>query len=211
MEGKKLAISELAEDRLKLPLWVEEQIKGKIGLQNTQILDSYLVDSTNELPIQQDKIYREKLIKFIAYNYHPYKIIDFTSLGEYYQYLREHEIRSLQGELVKSYEENEIANFLYLNGINYKYEFNYKHDVSDENHRQYQPDFYLGDYDVYIEHFGINREGKTAPYIDTEKYAQQMKWKRQIHRQYRTTLSKLTITKNLKATYLRNSKRNLET
>ena len=56
---------------------------------------------------------------------------------------------SMQGERVKSIEELTIANFLYLNGIEYEYEKQYPYgDVV------YQPDFYLNDYDIYLEHFG---------------------------------------------------------
>ncbi len=36
--------------------------------------------------------------------------------------------------------------------------------------KRYQPDFYLTDYDIWIEHFGIDKKGNTAPYIDREKY-----------------------------------------
>ena len=47
---------------------------------------------------------------------------EFRNWGEYWNYIREHEIRSLKGDKVKSFEECEIANFLYLNGVSYKYE-----------------------------------------------------------------------------------------
>ena len=58
-------------------------------------------------------------------------------------------------EQVKSYEELVIANYLYINGINYEYEKPYEHDISDKEHRQYHPDFYLTDNSIYLEHFGI--------------------------------------------------------
>ena len=47
---------------------------------------------------------------------------EFKNWGEYWDYIRKFNIRSLQGETVKSLEECEIANFLFLNGIEYKYE-----------------------------------------------------------------------------------------
>lgn len=53
-----------------------------------------------------------------------------------------------------------IANFLYINGINYDYEAPYKHQTSDSKYRQYRPDFYLPDYDIYVEHFGVDRKSE---------------------------------------------------
>ncbi len=47
---------------------------------------------------------------------------EFRNWREYHDYIRKFDIRSLKGETVRSFEECEIANFLYLNGIAYKYE-----------------------------------------------------------------------------------------
>ena len=74
----------------------------------------------------------------------PYKSEhEFRNWGEYWNYIRRHDIRSLKGEKVKSYEECEIANYLYLNGIAYEYEASYEHDTATPEKRQYQPDFHL--------------------------------------------------------------------
>ena len=77
---------------------------------------------------------------------------DFKTQGEYWNYIRTNEIRSLQGEMVKSFEECVIANFLYLNGVPYEYESPYEHKTATPERRQYQPDFYLPDAGIYIEH-----------------------------------------------------------
>lgn len=64
--------------------------------------------------------------------------------------------RTLKGELVKSVGEAKIANFLYENGIDYKYEKVYKEMIDDE--KEYKPDFtinYAGD-EIYIEYFGLS-------------------------------------------------------
>ena len=61
----------------------------------------------------------------------PYKSQDeFQTYGDYWNYIRQYEIRSLNGEQVKSFEECEIANFLYLNGVAYEYERPYEHDTA---------------------------------------------------------------------------------
>ena len=113
---------------------------------------------------------------------------DFKTLGEYYDYLRSFSIRALNGEKVKSFEEVVVANFLYLNGIRYEYEAPYEHDTATSTKRQYKPDFYLSDFGIYIEHFGLDANGKTAPYVNRKKYLWEMEWKRGVHARYGTVL-----------------------
>ena len=113
---------------------------------------------------------------------------DFKSWGEYYNYIRKYDIRSLKNETVRSFEECEIANFLYLNGVAYKYEAPYEHDLATSEKRQYKPDFYLPEHGVYIEHFGIDASGNTAPFVDREKYLREMDWKRSVHADHGTIL-----------------------
>ena len=119
----------------------------------------------------------------------PYKSeYDFVKLGEYYKYIKDNNIISLNGENLKSYEEVEVANFLCLNGVNYIYENQYSFDTSTVEHSQYKPDFYLPDYDIYIEHFGIRQDGSTAPFINSKTYWDGINWKRQVHNHYQTRL-----------------------
>lgn len=92
---------------------------------------------------------------------------------------------TIQGEKVKSIEELTIANFLFLNGIAYDYEKRYPYgDVV------YQPDFYLRDYDIYLEHFGVdenNRAKWLTPFKEKE-YVEEMELKREKHKTYDTKL-----------------------
>ena len=126
-----------------------------------------------------------QLLNFVAYHGQPYRSrFDFGDLSEYRGYTRSIELRTLNGDLVKSYEELVIANFLALNGVRAKYESPYPFHTADSRHRQYQPDFYLPDNDIYIEHFALDRSGN-APWPGYEK---DVDWKRGIHRQYGTRL-----------------------
>ncbi len=119
----------------------------------------------------------------------PYRSeMEFNNYGEYWRYIKTHEIRSLNGDLVKSYEECEIANFLYLQGIKYAYEKPYEKDTSTSSRRQYKPDFYLIDYGIYIEHFAISLDGRTPPFINQDEYLESMEWKRKLHKRNRTIL-----------------------
>jgi DNA helicase-4 len=108
---------------------------------------------------------------------------EFASLEEYEAYTSSVELRALSGDLVKSFAELDIANFLFYNGVRFEYEKRYPRVSA-----RYQPDFYLTDYDIWLEHFGIDRDGRTAPYIDQEKYHKEMEWKRGIHAQNKTKL-----------------------
>ena len=60
----------------------------------------------------------------------------------------------------KSFEELLIADWLFLNGVFYEYEFPFEFDTSSRKRGQYRPDFKLGE-GIYLEHFGIDKNGKT--------------------------------------------------
>ncbi len=111
---------------------------------------------------------------------------DTETEADYQQYVANSELRTLNGELVKSFEELTIANWLAANGIRYEYERSYEYNTASSRHRQYQPDFYLTEYGIYIEHFALNKEGK-AP-LGWTGYEEGVSWKREQHRRNRTTL-----------------------
>lgn len=92
---------------------------------------------------------------------------------------------TIQGEKVRSVEELTIANFLYLNGIEYDYEKPYPFAKV-----MYQPDFYLKDYDIYLEHFGVdeNKNAKWLTPFNEQKYVEEMELKRETHKTNNTKL-----------------------
>ena len=59
-----------------------------------------------------------------------------------------------------------------------------------EINREYTPDFYLPDYDIYHEHFGVNRncEAKFLEGEESKKYTEGIKWKRSLHNEKGTEL-----------------------
>ena len=140
----------------------------------------------------------------------PYKsAFEFATYAEYFDYLKKHDIRSLKGDEVRSFEECYIANFLYSNGIDYLYEEPYEKDTADFNHPQYRPDFFLPTFGIYIEHFGVNREGKTAPYVPQQEYLQKMEWKRKTHQQNKTKLIETYSYERQEGTLLTNLEKTL--
>ena len=102
--------------------------------------------------------------------------------------MRKYEPYTLQGERVKSFEEVLIADWLTIHGVAYEYERPYEVDITSKTRRNYRPDFYLTDYGIYLEHFGVGRNGETAPGIDSKQYSTQIEWKRQLHKSHGTTL-----------------------
>jgi len=119
-----------------------------------------------------------------------------------------------KAETVRSYGERDIANFLYANNINYVYEVRYK---VDENDTKYRPDFYLPDYRVYIEYYGIDRNGKVPTYFSSkdgktpsETYVESMAWKRNLHMEKGTKLVEVFAYERWEGTLLCNLRDGLE-
>jgi len=98
--------------------------------------------------------------------------------------------RTLNGGVVRSHGERMIADWLFLNGVNYRYEQPYCIDVSDEDHSQYRPDFYYPDADVWHEHWALDADGN-AP-ASFQGYAEGIAWKRRLHAHQGTTLIEST-------------------
>lgn len=137
------------------------------------------------------------LIEWFSEFYWPYKSEwDFKNQDEYFQWVESHELRTLSGDRVKSYEEWEIANWLYTNGVKFEYEPSYEGSLPIDARGAYKPDFRLTESGIYIEHFGVRKSTKhdgstyltTAPHIDRERYLNDMDWKRKVHQENGTKL-----------------------
>lgn len=167
VEGKKPALAKIAEDSSQFKQFIKETIEALLcDPLTTRLVSDYFQS-------------------FFA----PYKSqFDFDDIGDYYKYVKTHGSLTLNGEYLKSYEEVEIANFLTLHGVKYQYESDYPIDTASVSYRQYQPDFYLPEYDLYIEHFGVGRDGRVAPHVDQQAYLSGMKWKRSVHQDHGTKL-----------------------
>ena len=152
-----------------------------------------------------DQTISETVLTWFREQFAPYQSPhEFKNWGEYYDYIRRYEIRSLNGEQLKSFEECEIANFLYLNGIEYEYERLYEHKTATSEKGPYRPDFYLPESGIWIEHFGLNAEGRTAPFVPQKAYLESMAWKRTLHEEHGTTLIETFSHECAAGTLLRN-------
>ena len=98
---------------------------------------------------------------------------------------------TILSETLRSSQEAEIANFLYLNGIDYEYEPLYKYDIL-LSRKPYTPDFKITQdgREAYIEHFGITEDGKNDRYSpeELEQYKKSARNKILLHRQHGTNL-----------------------
>lgn len=194
---------------------IEEQLKSYI----TQFFDEELASNPR---------IANEVFQFISlYFYAPYtKSKKYKNEGELFQDLKNADFRTLKdrlgkltadkyhhetlkNEYVKSNEELVIANFLFTNGVDYEYEKPYEIETSTPEKRQYTPDFYLPEYGIYLEHYGIDRSGNAPQYEKeaSDAYVESMRWKRQTHQENQTTcietysyeFSEGTIFDNLKA------------
>jgi DNA helicase-4 len=98
--------------------------------------------------------------------------------------------QTFAGTLVKSHGERLIADFLYLNGVEFEYERTYDYSTADANHSEYRPDFYYPAIDVWHEHWALDQDGQ--PPTEFLDYARGMKWKRGVHAEHGTRLVEST-------------------
>ena len=156
---------------------------------------SKFVEDPLELKIWASNWFSEKMISdpsfmknFIDLMYIPVNVFDFKTKEEYDRYICDNEYRTLQGEVVKGYQELLIANWLFSNNIPYEYEAQYVTKRRIEVEFDYRPDFHLSGTNIYLEHFGIDRNGGTAPWIDKVDYNEKIRSKRELHKENETVL-----------------------
>ena len=122
----------------------------------------------------------------------------FPTVAHYYEYLRKQEYETLSRVKVKSIAERDIGNFLFLNGVKFEYESPLEWADRSIEYRDYQPDFFLPDYNLWLEHWAIDREGNVPEWFSkggvispAERYRQGMEYKRN---QFKTHDQKLIET-----------------
>lgn len=165
----------------------------------------------------QDDSYLNLLSVYLLYNrVMPKSEFEFKTQAEYEEYLRLNPPVTINKEEVKSYGEMDIANYLAQNSVRYIYEAPYKIDTRTSEYGQYKPDFYLPDYDIYIEYFGINKNGAVPSYFNgangmtaTETYQASLKWKQQTHKLNNTVMIECYAYEKLEGSLLENLRNKL--
>lgn len=105
---------------------------------------------------------------------------------------------------VRSKEEQKICFILSSLGVKFRYEEPYEHQLSDETHSQYHPDFsiYFNQNGttkrIYLEHFGVDKHGSVPAWFAKDKnityeeanqrYNDGITWKKEAHKKFGTLL-----------------------
>lgn len=170
------------------------------------VINDYLKHNILESPELVDKL----ILFFGSYFDAPYEGDD---LNAFFNYIAKADFTTLRGnmneyaeqiidsrtgkcisithETMRSVQEVRIANFLFLNNIDYVYEKPYPYNIVNSI-KPYTPDFTIqqGDKIAYIEHFGITENGQNTRYTieQLDKYKQAVNDKVLLHRQHGTTL-----------------------
>ena len=200
----------------KLGLNILRAVEGVTPKITTINLRKFIKTELDKLIQSQE--YLELLSSYLIYSRVNAKSeFDFSREEDYSDYLQTNPPTTLAGEKVKSYGEMHIGNFFIQNGINYIYEHPYKHDVQTKDHGHYYPDFYLPDFDIYVEYFGIDETGKVPSYFEgrdgkdaSEVYRETMEWKRNLHNEKGTTLIECFAYENFKGVLLQNLEKHLK-
>lgn len=159
--------------------------------------------------LDKDPAYKEALVQyFVEYAAPIVPDSQFKNNLELSIFWRSHDLTTFTQERVKSGGELKIANLLFYWQIPYAYEARYPN-----TRFAYKPDFLISDKpfteneniwkhtvqnlapdakSAWIEYFGIDANGNTAKWIDSEAYKSQMESKIELHRANNTELIQLT-------------------
>ena len=140
---------------------------------------------------------------------------DYVDSFAYFEDRKKYGIQALfpdaDGKIIftRSEEEKRLCSILTRWGIPFRYECDYTFNTRTPERRQYKPDFtiYFKDEQgvwqrIYLEHYAVNGqyqvprwfgEGTKGGWKDAnKKYLEGIKWKKETHRQYHTTLIETT-------------------
>lgn len=122
--------------------------------------------------------FKKHFIKFLHRFNEDIKEKEFHKKEQFKDSKIDYQYTTLKGEDVKSRAEQNIADFLFANNIEYNYEEVVDWADTAVDKGEYFPDFYLPDYDIYIEHWGINEKGEVPDYFQwsSEKYREKIRW-----------------------------------
>ena len=170
------------------------------------VINNYLKRNILEQPELVDKL----ILFFGSYFDAPYEGED---LNDFFNYISKSDFTTLKGnmseyteeiidkrtgkcisiahERMRSAQEVQIANFLYLNQIDYKYEKPYEYHIL-KSRKPYTPDFTItqGGKVAYLEHFGITEDGRNNRYNEEQlsRYKQEINDKVKLHKRHKTDL-----------------------
>lgn len=170
------------------------------------VVNNYLKENILECPELVDKL----ILFFRSYFDAPY---EGDNLNDFFNYISKADFSTLRGnmdeyaekiidqrtgkcvsiahETLRSVQEVRIANFLFMNGIDYVYEKIYPYNMR-YSYKPYTPDFTItqGDKTVYIEHFRHYGRWPDSRYTEEQlaRYKKEIDDKIRLHRRHHTDL-----------------------
>ncbi|MHA1149147.1 MAG: topoisomerase DNA-binding C4 zinc finger domain-containing protein [Promethearchaeota archaeon] len=134
--------------------------------------------------LKEERFQNLLLNYLLYYNEKDLEEESFAEKELYYKYMRNKSYSTLDNVQVKSISEKAIGNFFFRHNIKYRYEplvewVDVDEEEEDKKEKEYHPDFYLPDYDIYIEHWGLNRNLQVPKWFTStsEDYCQNRDWK----------------------------------
>ncbi len=179
-------VCDIAEEKDKYKI-IAEYIKGEL-FKNKEKFEKFVNAFKDKTKFNDEYMLFDNFEDYHNYMYKRKYITEKKTMDTYIKeqtLRRKSYLRTLNGEYCKSKEEVDIANFLYLNKIDYEYEKQFK--KIRNNNFIYKPDFCIEQNNNfnYIEHFGIDREYKTNDKYTKEElktYLNNMKLKQDFHK-----------------------------
>ncbi len=159
-----------------------------------------------------NKKYQNLFLTYIAFHSQPeVKKESFERKEEYFKYMRNLRYRTLNGINVKSISERDIGNFLFMNQVTFIYEPLVEWVTKDDKEKDYRPDFYLPEYKIYIEHWGLNKEHKVPQWFTqtSQEYLEKRQWKLNQFNIHHKTLVETWDYERIEGILLPNLQRNL--
>lgn len=143
------------------------------------------------------------ILEFMSgYLYIPEDVSDFENLGDYIDNFRNIDYQTIEGKYLDATDQENpcktvrrlddlvIANFLFLNHISYQYDCLYPYEAENSFKRKIKCNFYLPDYNIYLEHFSTDEHGRSKflTKYEEQKYLAEINLKRQLHSLHHTKL-----------------------
>jgi DNA helicase-4 len=165
-----------------------KQVSGVSAPLHEVTHDPYLLQETMKDFIKShisDLDFANKINLYFLYSNNSLKK-NFKTVLKHEQFLENLDIKTINGDKVNNVAVLSIANFFYLNNIKYMYKQAYPYQTS--NLKKYTPDFYLPDYNIWIEHIEIDKNCNPSSSLDRDEYLDHWYWKRKIHKENYTDL-----------------------
>jgi len=157
---------------------IKEENENKLSTIESHEWENIIEEAFDDL-MEYNTKFRKNYYLFLSHNESEnINEEEFENKTEFVAKKREKNYETFKSEEVKSQAEKFIADLLFINNIDYQYEKIADWADKSKDKIVYQPDFYLPEYDIYIEHWGIDRDNEVPDWFEwsSEKYLAKLEW-----------------------------------